>query len=95
MKKWQIILIAVLIVALAGFGIYKLRGKKTSTPNSSPKANGSSSISEKAYKEYTLEQGLLFHFGLIFKFLIINRIGEGVIANVFKSFFFAWMQNVG
>lgn len=69
MKKWQIILIAVLIVALAGFGIYKLRGKKTSTPNSSPKANGSSSISEKAYKEYTLDDkiALASYYGWYYK----------------------------
>lgn len=64
MKKWQIIIIIFLVLALAGFGFYKLRGTKILNP--SPSA--SPAISEPK-KEFTLDDkiALASYYGWYYK----------------------------
>lgn len=71
MKKWQIILIIFLLLALAGLGFYRFFSGKNSQPNpsSSPTPAASPSISEKARKEYTFDDkiALASYYGWYYK----------------------------
>ncbi len=67
MKKWQIILIVFLVLALGGLGFYKLRSGKITKPNSSPSATPS--ISAQAKKEFTFDDkvALASYYGWYYK----------------------------